>query len=47
MYKFTWFMLLILFVCTLGAFSFDVETPDGNINFNGWVGRMGAEGNWQ
>lgn len=40
MHDFTWFLLLILFVCTLGVCSFGVETPEGTINFNGWMGKM-------
>jgi len=40
MYKAAWFLCLIFFLCTFMIFSFEVETPDGNIKFNGWFGKM-------
>lgn len=36
----TWLLCLILFVVTIGMFSFEVDTPDGKIQFSGWVGKM-------
>ena len=38
----TWFfcLILFLFVCTLGIFSFSIDSPEGTVKFNGWMGRF-------